>query len=270
MENAVSARRLAIVPTLKCTLNCKLCCNLMQKFDKPYEVSAEHIISDIDRIFEIFDYVEWLQFVGGEIFLHRTLPAVYAYALNYKSKFGKLILMTNATIVPRKEELEVLKQYGDQCQVMISDYGKYSYKRAEMVQAFAENDIPYLVKSYHGDMQYYGGWIDNTDFTPFTGSDDELAVKIKACPQIGMENMHCLDGKLHMCSNSCFMSELGKSVPAVGEFVDLNDSLQSISQKREIVRRFYKQPVSACRICSFRNADTAERFPAAQQEERTR
>jgi hypothetical protein len=237
----------------------------MQKFEKPYDVPLESILNDIDHIFEIFDYIEWLQFVGGEIFMHKGMVTAYEYALKYKDKFDKLILMTNATIAPRDEEVAALKKYGEQCLVMISNYGKYSYKLNEMIEICEKNSIPYIVKSYHGDMQYYGGWIDNTGFIEFTGSDDELNNKIVACPQINMKNMHCLNGKLYMCSNSCFMSELGVSKPKNREFIDLNDSSISVEEKREIIQDFYKRPVEACRICSFRNADIAERFAAAEQ-----
>lgn len=264
-EQLISARRLAIVTTLKCTLECKLCCNLMPKFEKPHDVPLKSILDDIDHIFEIFDYVEWLQFVGGEIFMHRDMAAVYEYALKYRDKFEKLILMTNATIIPRSEEVDALKKYGEQCLVMISDYGKYSYKLNEMAEVFKTQGIPYVIKSYHGDMQYYGGWIDNSGFNEFTGSDEELNKKIIACPQINMKNMHCLNGKLHMCSNSCFMSELGVSSPQNRDFVEMNDNSISLEEKRNIIKDFYKKPVEACRICSFKNLDTAKRFPAAEQ-----
>lgn len=264
-EQLLSARRLAVVTTLKCTLNCKLCCNLMQKFEKPYDVPLKSILNDIDHIFDIFENVEWLQFVGGEIFMHRDMATVYEYALKYRAKFDKLILMTNATITPRAEEIAALKKYGEQCQIMISDYGEYSYKLNGMVEVCKAEGIPYVIKRYHGDMQYYGGWIDNTSFIEFTGSNAEINKKIIACPQINMKNMHCLNGKLHMCSNSCFMSEFGVSKPDNGEFVDLNDNSLSIEEKRDIIQDFYKNPVTACRICSFRDSDTAERFPAAEQ-----
>ena len=237
----------------------------MQKFEKPYDVPQRSILNDIDHIFEIFDHIEWLQFVGGEIFMHRDMAAVYEYALKYRAKFNKLILMTNATIPPRPEEAAALKKYGESCQIMISDYGKYSHKLNETVEICKTQNIPYIIKSYHGDMQYYGGWIDNTGLIEFTGSDEELNREIKTCPQINMKNMHCLNGKLHMCSNSCFMSELGVSIPKNREFVDLNENDISLEEKRSIIRNFYKKPVEACRICSFKSADAAERFPAAEQ-----
>ena len=264
-EQSLSARRLAIVPTLRCTLNCKLCSNHMFRFEKPQDVPVENMLRDIDHIFELFDYIEWLQFVGGEIFMHKDMAAVYEYALKYKSQFGKLILMTNATIVPREEEIAVLKKYGKHCEIMISDYGKYSYKCDEMIKVCEEQNIPYVIKSYHGNSQYFDGWIDNTGFIEFSGSEDELKQQRAGCAQVKMKNMHCLNGKLHRCSNSCFMTELGKSKPESRDFVDLNDGSVSLEEKREIIRNFYEDPVASCRVCSWWNVDHAERFPAAEQ-----
>lgn len=264
-EKFLSARRLAIVPTLRCSLKCKLCSNHMTLFKNPYDVPLENILSDIDHIFELFDHIEWLQFVGGEIFLHKDMAAVYEYALRYRSKFDKVILMTNATIAPRDAEIAALKQYGEQCEVMISDYGEYSYKREEMVKLCKESDVPCILKGYHGNSQYYDGWFDNTSFKRFTGSEAELKEQRDKCPQAKMKNMHCLNGKLHRCSNSCFMTELGISKPAGRDFVDLNDDSMSLEGKRDIIRGFYSEPVESCRICSNWNAADAERFPAAEQ-----
>lgn len=265
IENRLDARRIAIVGTLRCTLKCKLCCNLMQKFMAPYDVSSESMKADIEHIFELFDHIEWLQFVGGEIFINKHMAEVYEYALCYKEKFDKLILMTNATLEPREEEINVLKKYKDKCEIMISDYGQYSYKLREMVALCEKAGIPYIVKSYHGNNQYENGWIDNTNFVTFTGTETDLARTIKNCPQIHMENMHCLQGKLHICSNSCFMSALGVSEPAKKDFIDLNDQSISKKEKKQMIRSFYKSPVTACKICSFKDIKTSKRFPAAEQ-----
>ena len=79
----VTTKRLSIVPTLRCTLKCKLCSNHMPEFKKPYDVSYEEMTKDIASIFELFDYIEWLQFVGGEIFLVKYMADVYEYCYKY-------------------------------------------------------------------------------------------------------------------------------------------------------------------------------------------
>lgn len=264
-KDMLKARRIAFVPTVNCTLNCRLCCNFMPFFKQKYNVDIEALKKDIDATFEIFDYVEWIQFVGGEVFMHPQMSEIYEYLLCHKEKFSKLILMTNATIVPREQEVVALKKYKGHCKIMISDYGKYSYKKKEMVDICERESIPYIVKNYAGDDQYCEGWIDNTKLTPFKGNEAELKEAFLKCPQVKMQNVHCLDGKMHLCSNSCFLSALGKSVPSSRDFIDLRDTDVSREQKREIFRSFYEQPSEACKICSFKDIGNAERFQAAEQ-----
>lgn len=268
MKDKLTARRVALVPTLRCTLKCKLCCNFMPQFQETVDVPIETLTRDLDHIFELFDRVQWVQFVGGEIFLRRDLAAVYDYLLKYRQQFEQLILMTNATILPDQEAINALRQYGAQCQIMISDYGRYSNKVQDIIKICQDYALTCVVKNYHGDMQYYGGWIDNTQFIQFAGDKRELAQKVRACPQVTMQNMHCLNGRLHLCSNSLFLSELGVSQPQQGDFVDLNDEQQSLQEKRSIIRNFYSQPAAACQICAFKDAQHLPRYPAAEQIER--
>ena len=265
----LKTKRLSIVPTLRCTLNCKLCSNHMPDFKNPYELSYEQITKDIDKLFELFDYIEWLQFVGGEIFMVKHMARVYDYCLKYKDKFTKLILETNATVPPREEEIEVLKKYGENCEVMISDYGPLSRSLDLYINAFEKNGINYRLKKYWGDVvsQYYGGWIDNSK-PRFLGESDEVVAELtKDCSQVKLENMHCFNGKLHRCANSLFTLELGVYTPKKDDYVDLYDDTISKDAKRDIINGFYKKPRTSCYYCSWKNNinQTEERFSAAEQ-----
>jgi hypothetical protein len=236
-------------------------------FEHPADTPLDDIKNDIDHIFELFDYIEWLQLVSGEVFMHRDTDKILRHALLYKDKFDKLIIITNATIVPSQAELDALQLYGEACSIQISDYGKLSAKKAKLTEALEKNNIPFVVKCYHGDEQYFGGWIDNTRFEVFQGSDDELAQMTRACPQVIMQNMHCLNGKLHRCSNSCFLNALGKVTAPLSDYVDLNNDGNSLDDKRKILSSFYSRPRASCRVCGWYkiNNENIERFPAAEQ-----
>jgi organic radical activating enzyme len=265
--NALAAKRLAIVTTLRCTLRCKLCSNHMTKFINPQDVALKEIQQDIDHVFELFHYIDWIQFVGGEIFLHKDMAEVFLYTLKYGAQFGKLTIMTNATLALRPNEIDIIKQYGEKCQFLISDYGKYSYKINEVKDALNKAGVPFVLKKYYGEDQHFGGWIDNSIIKDSGESDEIIAERAAKCPQVKIENMHCLTGKLHRCSNSAFMSALGKVIPAERDFVNLNDDSLSLDEKRKIVDDFYKYPRASCRYCVWSNADTGKmkRFPAAEQ-----
>jgi hypothetical protein len=241
----------------------------MPDFEKPYNVSGEEIMCDIDKLFELFDYVEWLQFVGGEIFLNKDLPAVYRHCVRYRDQFSKLILETNATLPLGERELEILQDYGTNCEIMISDYGNLSKNRPQFVEALEREHIPYRLKRYWGTIeeQHFGGWLDNTGLRDLGECEDEIASKAAGCAQVRLENMHCFRGRLHRCSNSCFMMELGIYEPKPDDFVDIHAEDKADEEKRDIIARFYSVPRTSCRFCTWKNGDRAgtPRYPAAEQ-----
>ena len=265
MSEPLILRRLAIIPTLVCTLNCKLCSNYIPLFKGHVKhVPVEEIIQDIDKIFELVDYTEWLQFVGGELFMRKDLWQIYEHSFNYKDRFDKLILITNATVLPCEKDIEVLKKYSDHLQIQISDYGKYSYQLEEMVQLFQTEQIPYLIKRYHGDMQHYGGWVDNTHFEDRGKSEAEIIEQHKNCGQVKMRNFHLYRGKFQGCARSLLATELGRITPAERDYVDLYDGTKTNEEKREIIRHFNDLPRVSCRSCvSF--LETTVRYHAAEQ-----
>lgn len=223
--------------------------------------------SDIDNLFRLFDRIEWLQFVGGEIFTHKQLDEVFAYCKRYESQFDRLIIESNATIMPTDKELEVLRSYGGRLKVMISDYGELSKARDRMSAAFTEAGAEVVLKKYYGDVesQHFGGWIDNTPCRDLLEPDDYVTKQSALCAQVRLENMHVFRGKLHRCSNSLFLSELGVCVPNERDYVDLNDDTTD-EEKREIIRSFYAYPRKSCHYCTWKSGDSAERFGAAEQE----
>lgn len=268
MSELLKARRLSIVPTMRCTLQCKLCSNHMPEFKAPQEVPVAEIKRDVDDVFALFDYVEWLQFVGGEIFTHPHMAEVYRYCMRYMDQFDKLILETNATLLPRQEELDALREYGERVQIMISDYGPLSRRRDEVIALYAQNGIPCVAKKYYGEDQHFGGWIDNTALRHLGEAPEVVAEKAAGCAQVRIKNMHCYQGKLHRCSNSLFLYELGLFTPNADDFLDLRDARLTREQRREIVAGFYTHPRKSCEYCTWKDTETLPRYPAAEQVER--
>jgi hypothetical protein len=266
IKRPLVARRLAVVPTTMCSLNCKHCGDFLftggvARRDIPFE----DVCRDIDACFDLFDRVEWLQFVGGEVYLYRDFAKLIKYARKYRAGFDKLIIETNATVAPNAEEQKAMLEYGKDLFVYISDYGELSYDKHAFVKFMDENDIAYSLKKYYGEDQYYNGWIDNTNPADLKEPGDVLEVNAKNCPQNRIRNMHVYDGKLHRCSNSCFMLELGAIRPKARDFVDLRDATLSLEEKRDIIRDFYAYARESCRYCKQKYMAVLPRYPAAQQ-----
>lgn len=265
----LETKRMSIVPTFVCTLRCKLCSNHMPAFHNPPVATVAEMQNDIDSLFALFDKIEWLQFVGGEIFTYRHLDEVFEYCKKYAAQFDRLIIETNATVLPTDEEMESLLSYGGKLKVMISDYGELSRARDSLVAIFEQNGIEYSLKKYYGDLnsQHYGGWIDNTFRRDLLEPDIYVEKQSAQCAQVQLENMHVFRGKLHRCSNSLFLSELGVCVPNQGDYVDLHDSTTP-EEKRRIIQDFYRYPRKSCHYCTWKSGNQAERHSAAEQEKR--
>jgi hypothetical protein len=261
-----NARRLAIVPTTNCTLNCKHCGDFLYTGGvKRRDIPFEDVCSDIDACFGLFDRVEWLQFVGGEVYIYRDFAKLLRYAQNYRDRFDKLVIETNATVAPNINEQKAMLKCGEKLFVYISDYGDLSYQRDEFVAFLDANEIEHSLKKYHGESQYFDGWIDNINPYDLKEPGDVLEVNSKNCPQNRIKNMHVYDGKLHRCSNSCFMLELGVFSPKERDFVDLRDKVAAREEKREIISEFYDYARHSCRYCKQKYMAVLPRYPAAQQ-----
>lgn len=265
MEEKLVARRLAIVPTTKCSLNCRLCADFLYGPVKRREIPFEDVCRDIDACFELFDHVVWLQFVGGEVFVYPAFARLLDYAQKYRDRFDRIIIETNATVFPNAEEQEAILRYGDSISIYISDYGELSKARDQFVAFAEQNHIHCQLKKYFGEDQYFDGWIDNTDPRDLKEPGDVLEVNARNCPQALIKNMHCYDGKLHRCSNSCFMLEMKLFPPKEGDFVELRDTSKTVEEKRNIIRRFYDYARRSCHYCKQKYMAILPRYPAAEQ-----
>lgn len=261
----LTTRRLAVIVTLKCTLNCKLCCNCATLYKNPPILDKQLIFDDLKSIFEIYDRIEWLQFVGGELFLHPAMGEIIEESFKYDAQFDRIILMTNGTIVPSAETLEILKRHRDKIEVQISDYGTLSYKLTELVEVFEKMSIQHVVKKFYGDIQHYGGWVDCGDFNDRQYSAEEVRHVFESCWQIGMKNLHAYNGQLHNCIRSLFATDLGMQETPSDEYIDLRDPNTSVEDKKAIAALFNTRPLSACHLCNGFNTETSERHPAAEQ-----
>lgn len=258
-------KRLAVIVTLKCTLNCKLCCNCVPLYKETPIIDKNEIMIDIDKAFEVYDRIEWFQFVGGELFLHPDLAELVEKAFEYKDRFSRMIFMTNGTLLPNEATLKVFKEHKDCIEIQISDYGKLSRKLDALVAMLTEHGICHVVKSFHGDMQHYGGWVDAGDFSDLQETSEEVAEKFNSCWQIGMENLHLYKGQIHNCIRSLFSVDLNKAEIPDDEYIDLRSEKYTLEEKKEIAKRFNKKVLTACKYCNGFNTKNSKRYPAAEQ-----
>ena len=100
---------LDIVLTEKCSLKCKHCSNLMQYYEKPIDNEFDDIILSIENFFGNIDYCYEIRLIGGEPLLFKKIDKVIEKLMIHSNKFGKIIIYTNGTIVPKGDRINALK-----------------------------------------------------------------------------------------------------------------------------------------------------------------
>lgn len=263
MMSELNIERLTVIATTVCNLRCKLCSNLMPRFEKPCHEPVENLIRDTDGFFDLIDHIKYFHYVGGEVFTRKDMAPVYENCLRHREQFDVLRIITNATLLPCEEDLAVLRRFGKQLEVQISDYGILS-KAERLTETLDENGIFYTVKTYHGDDQHFGGWTDNTHFTDLGFTEEELKKHFEDCGNRRINCFHAYRGKMYGCPPMWCTHALGIVEPNREDFIDLYDESMTREEKRRIIAAFGTKPYALCRRCVIYSPES-ERFPAAEQ-----
>ena len=134
--------------TTLCTLNCENCMQFLPYWKAGHrkENSIEQIGKDLAIYFQSVDYLLDLDVVGGEPFLYRDIKAfIRLVGEKYRDRIGYVGFITNGTIVPDDETLELLARY--RMDVSISDYSEdieYRHKIPELIEKLEAYGIDYM------------------------------------------------------------------------------------------------------------------------------
>lgn len=136
-----------IAITTHCSLNCRNCNMFMNYYDKSqkFRMDLEEFQTNVYSLFEVADFCYQFTILGGEPLLNNDLRNMVSWlGDNYSKKIGRIDVVTNGTIIPDMELLEVCKKYN--VGFSISDYGEtvaYKQKITEIKACFDKWDIKY-------------------------------------------------------------------------------------------------------------------------------
>lgn len=263
-EEKIVAKIFDFFITQRCTMNCKLCAAAVPYIKNPCHTPLETAKKEMEKFFEVWDYAERIEFIGGEPLMHPQIYDIVKAALKYREQFGKMRITTNATIVPSDELCQLIVDCGESFDFIVDDYGPELSKNLKpLTEKLDRYRIPYRIDIYHGDNQRFGGWIYFGDYKTVLHEDAKLKEVFDNCICVAPNNQFvCVyDGKAFSCIYAMCVSWMNGVFPNDNSCIDLFSEDKSLFEKREIARGFCQNPIDACKYCNGFDSENSKRYP---------
>lgn len=267
-DNRLVFKRVGINISLICNLKCKLCTTF-----SPYNTDTKFPAVDelneyMDRLFRIADYAEHFSISGGEPLLYKQLPEFIENLLRYSEKIGRIEIVTNGTIIPNEQLLNVVKKFdGKFYRFLVDNYGKdLSTKIPEINNVLSKSGLPFIIRNNNAEDAYCGGWFDLGSLEKKIHSPEESEEVFSKCAQVQKINL-CFGitkGILSPCQPVYQRLYLGQKVDP-NDYIDLMDDSLSIEEQRKKVENIYH--TKCFETCSYCNGwcEGDQRFVPAIQ-----
>lgn len=205
-KNKLFIHNVSFLPSTVCNLRCECCLNFTP-YMKNFEVRDwRQLIADIDIFFQVVDYVELFHVSGGEPLLYPKIAPLLRYIYdNYHTKIHSLETVTNGTILPSKEFIQVFHDYP--ITITVDDYREALPDRRERF-----DEVIHVLESAGGagqlHIQHYDNWIDLAPFETdhSTWNNEQLIRHFDACHALMQEFR---DGRLYICNYDAYASVAG-------------------------------------------------------------
>ncbi len=253
--------------TQRCTLKCRDCSMLITEMARPQTPSLESLQSDIDTFFTYVDYQHRLFLMGGEPLLHPDLPRYLEYlGRRYRPRIYKITIITNGTIVPKPDLLDLCGEHG--VDFSVSDYSEagipgYAGKLARTLETLNRRGCPHTVSKPAWNLHHC------REEGLASLSHEQLRGHYLRCRNQACRGL--ADGKFYPCFKTWSAELCGRSPNAPGDCIDLAapDSLE-VAVKQKLVRYILGDCdngfLNHCRKCYGFDPEYRRPVVAARQE----
>jgi organic radical activating enzyme len=232
-----------IMATEACSMKCKDCSNLMQYYTSPKNGDPAEIMRAFDKMAQCVDTFLEVRVLGGEPFVNKRVHEIIN-ALTAYPNVEKVAVFTNATIVPKGENLTCLKH--PKVYLDITHYGALSKNHDKLVQLLDANGVVYTTHKPHT-------WTDSGKIVYRERSEADLAQMFSRCCVNDVLTLQ--NGTLYRCPFSANAMTLN-AVPRVArDFIDLNGDGVDLLSLRDRIKDFYtaRTYISSCSYCNGRD-----------------
>ncbi|MBN3033545.1 MAG: 4Fe-4S cluster-binding domain-containing protein [Candidatus Saganbacteria bacterium] len=242
-----------VVITEACTLRCKDCSNLMQYYARTKQVDLAILFESIEKIMKSVDRVHELRVMGGEPLINKEMYKVINKLLKYDNA-GKIVVYTNATIVPQGQNLSCLKH--KKVLFNITNYGPLSKNYDKLIGVLDNEGISYASKVVK--------FTDSGRILPYQNRTEKQLKDIffNCCTNDVFTLLH---GKLYHCPFSANATNLNAVPCDKSDMIELAEEKEG-PQLRQKIEQFYKRKnyLTACSYCNGRDYRTPIIEPAIQ------
>jgi len=241
--------------TEKCSLKCKDCSNLMQYYTKPQDSELNQLFKSIDNLMSVVDYVNEFRVLGGDPFMNKEMHKVVNKLSKFKNN-SRIVIYTNATIMPKGEQLECLRN--EKVGLEITNYGAASRQHDALVELCDKEGIEYSTLKTET-------WQDCGRITPHSQkSEKEIIKQFNNCCNSDLITL--LHGNLYRCPFSANGNNLKAFNENASEVIDLTKDYESKESLKEMIKElcYNKKFLKACFSCNGRDYTTANIKAAVQ------
>ena len=253
-DSRVIIRGMDIMVTEACSMKCKDCSNLMQYYTAPKNADPDVTLRAFARMARAVDTFMEVRLLGGEPFMNKNIHRIVDGLVAYPN-VEKIAVFTNATIVPKSENLTSLKH--PKVYLDITNYGVHSRNHDRLIAVLDENGIAY---NTHLPQQ----WTDSGRIVYRERTKEQLKEMFARC--CVNDVMTLLHDTLYRCPFSANAMNL-EAVPRVAkDFIKLLDASRSDEAIRAEIRDLYtaREYISTCSFCNGRDFSVPVVEPGVQ------
>lgn len=175
-EFTMVIEKLVVKTGTACTLKCEKCGEFnpyLASKDKSYMISAEVLSKNIYKIAKAVEKIKLLQLTGGESLLHKDMFLLLAYICTIPN-IEAVEMVTNGTVVPDAITLDLLRDFREKIEVLVSDYSGSGINNSKVIETLKNNKINHRVMR---NMK----WLDRSDVSDKKKNIEELEYIAQNC-----------------------------------------------------------------------------------------
>jgi organic radical activating enzyme len=242
----INLPQLQFAATTRCTLRCKDCNAMIPEFENngvaQIDLTFTEFKQQFDKIMSAVSKVRRFMLIGGEPLINKELADIVDYCATHEG-ISTVEIITNGTIIPSENLLEVLKEHGQKVYFHLSNYSGNKVllprlKYSKIIEILKVNGIRH-------QMSMNLDWNKEIPLQLHSYTETELQSMfdtcwLKRCLQV-------LGGRLSLCPRLSSGYSLGILSPPEGELIDLGPDADLLP---EIILNFFKKSVfKSCQYC---------------------